>query len=322
MRVAQEMDYKLPVEASRWQLPLSLPVSHSIERHLYSAADVTVVIPVKDDPSGLSETLQALNALHGGVRPAKVIVVDDGSGDAGAATRAEVCKASEAGLVVEACIQLVNQGPAAARNRGAEMATTQWLWFLDAGVRPDTDFLVALTEHGHICPAVAWTGPIASDPTGLFASYYSAQSILSPPAQPDGQLDGFVTASVVINRSAFETVGGFDGRFRRAACEDLDLGLRLRPHGLIGYAADLLVRHRFREDEGDFRWRFRRYGYGFFQFGAKWQQNMEPWPVVARIDDPVHRQLAGIQYEELWNGWKEAQAADEAARPQDASLLF
>lgn len=315
------MDYKLPAEASRWQLPLTLPVSYSIEQHLYSAADVTVIIPVKDDPAGLSETLCALNALHGGVRPGRVIVVDDGSSDAGVATTAEVRKASQAGLLVETCVQTVNQGPAAARNCGANLASTQWLWFLDAGVRPDSDFLEALTDHGHICPVVAWTGPIASDPSGLFASYYTAQSTLSPPAQPDGQLDGFVTASVVINRAAFETVGGFDERFRRAACEDLDLGLRLRPHGLIGYAADLLVRHRFREDEQDFRRRFRRYGFGFFQFGAKWQQNMEPWPVVARIDDPVHRQLAGIQYEELWNGWKEAQATGEAAKSEGAGLL-
>ncbi|MDR6775142.1 MULTISPECIES: glycosyltransferase [unclassified Azospirillum] len=315
------MNYKLPAGVPRWQLPLTLPPSYSIEQHLYSAADLTVIIPVKDDPAGLSETLYALNELHAGVRPARVIVVDDGSSDAGLGASAEVRKASEAGLVVEACVQGVNRGPAAARNRGAELASTQWLWFLDAGVRPDTDYLEAITDHGHVCPAVAWTGPITSDPTGLFASYYTAQSTLSPPAQPDGQLDGFVTASVVINRAAFEAVGGFDERFRRAACEDLDLGLRLRPHGKIRYAADLLVRHRFREDEQDFRRRFRRYGFGFFQFGAKWQQNMEPWPVVARIDDPVHRQLAGMQYEELWNGWREAQAVDEAAKSEGAGLL-
>jgi GT2 family glycosyltransferase len=315
------MDYKLPAEAPRWQLPLTLPPSYSIEQHLYSALEITVIIPVRDDPDGLSETLHALNELHAGVRPARVIVVDDGSSDAGAATSDVVRKASEAGLAGEVCVQAVNRGPAAARNRGAELASTQWLWFLDAGVRPDTDYLEALTDHGHICPAVAWTGPIASDPTGLFASYYTAQSTLSPPAQPDGQLDGFVTASVVINRAAFEAVGGFDERFRRAACEDLDLGLRLRPHGLIGYAADLLVRHRFREDEEDFRRRFRRYGFGFFQFGAKWKQNMEPWPVIAKTDDPVHRQLAGIQYEALWQGWKEAQAMVEVATSQGAGLL-
>ena len=314
------MDYKLPPEAPRWQLPLTLPPSYSIEQHLYSAADITVIIPVKDDPAGLSETLYALNELHAGVRPARVIVVDDGSSDTGSATNAEVRKASAAGLVVEACVQDVNRGPAAARNRGAGMASTQWLWFLDAGVRPDTDYLEALADHGHLCPAVAWTGPIASDSTGLFASYYTAQSTLSPPSQPDGQLDGFVTASVVINRPAFDAVGGFDERFRKAACEDLDLGLRLRPHGLIGYASDLLVRHRFREDEEDFRRRFRRYGYGFFQFGAKWKQNMEPWPVIAKTDDPVHRQLAGIQYEALWQGWKEAQAMDEAATSQGAAV--
>lgn len=314
------MTYSLPEGVPRWQLPLTLPPSHSIEQHVHSADDVTVVIPVKDDPAGVCETLTALSALSGDLRPARVIVVDDGSGDAGTATTGQVAIAAQAGLRVEASIQPVNRGPAAARNRGAALAETHWLWFLDAGVRPGAGVLAAAIAHGRTCPAVAWTGPIHSDPSGLFAAYYTAQSILSPPAQLDGQLDGFVTASVLINRAAFTAVGGFDERFRKAACEDLDLGLRLRPHGRIGYSADLAVRHGFREDEDDFRKRFRRYGFGFAQFGAKWQVDMEPWPVVAKTDDPVHRQLAGIQYEELWRGWREAQTA-EAARAQDADLL-
>lgn len=313
------MTYRLPDDAPRWQLPLTLPRSYPIEQHVHSADDVTVIIPVKDDPAGVCETLTALAGLAPGMRPARVIVVDDGSGDAGAATAAQVAMAARAGLAVEAWLEPVNRGPAAARNIGAAKATTPWLWFLDAGVRPEPGFLQALADHGLLRPAVAWTGPIHSDPTGLFAAYYTAQSILSPPAQMDGSLDGFVTASVAINRTAFTAVGGFDERFRKAACEDLDLGLRLRPHGLIGYAADLAVRHRFREDEEDFRKRFRRYGHGFYQFGAKWTVDMEPWPVIAKRDDPVHRQLAGIQYEELWRGWTDAQTA-EAAKTLGAEL--
>lgn len=300
------MIHTLPPDAPRWELPLRLPAATNLERYLEAPGDVTVVIPVKDDRAGVAETLAALHILTPATWPRRIIVVDDGSTDGGWGTQEAVRDAADDGLPVEAFILTPNGGPAAARNAGAEQARTPWLWFLDAGVRPSEDYLTTAVAHGRGSAAVAWTGPIRSDATGPFADYYAAQRTLSPPAAADGRLDAFVTASVLVCQDAFRAIGGFDPLFRKAACEDLDIGLRLRPHGLIAWRHDLEVRHRFAEDEGDFRRRFARYGYGFHQFGAKWACDMTPWPVIAQINHPFHRRLARLQFEELQSGWRQA----------------
>ncbi len=306
------MQCTLSKREATWELPVRLPEEVSLAQHFHGPDDATVVIPVKDDPEGLGETLEALWGNGAGTWPARIIMVDDGSRDGGAATLALAAKATRRGLPVAATIQKVNQGPAAARNIGAKLAETAWLWFVDAGVRPSSRYLEAIAAFGRSHPAVAWTGPILSDATGLFAAYYTAQGILIPPTASDGSLDAFVTASVLVNRKVFELAGGFDECFRRAAAEDLDLGLRLRPYGRIGWSREAVARHRFCEDEEDFRKRFYRYGYGFFQFGHKWKCVMEPWPVTAKCDEPDHHRLAALQYAQLWRGWKDA-AADHSA---------
>lgn len=308
------MSYTLPATFPRWQLATSLPPATSHEHQIATPSDVTVVIPVKDDPAGLGETLDVLTVLWPENQPGKVLVVDDGSQDGGAATRMAASAAMSTGLPTEAIVLGSNRGPAGARNAGAARVGTSWVWFLDAGVRPSPGFLSALCAVAHDTPAVAWTGPIQAEPTGPIAAYYEAQATLCPPSDAEGHLQAFVTASVVINMSAFTAAGGFDVRFRRAACEDLDLGMRLRAHGLIGWLTELGVHHRFDEDLDDFRKRFRRYGFGFAQFGAKWGVDMEPWPVTPRLPDSFSRHLAQVQFEELTKGWQEAQALETQLR--------
>lgn len=301
------MQHVLSESDPLWELPLRLKPGAPLAG-LFTAPDAaTAVIPVKDDTGGLRETLAALRVLDIGACPAEVIVVDDGSADHGEGTTAVVAEAKLRGQPVLLVVLPANRGPAAARNTGAKLAATGWIWFVDAGVRPAPEFLDVAVRAGSSLPAVAWTGPTLPDPTGLLADYYAAQGILSPPSSPvDRSLESFITASVLVRREAFESVGGFDEDFRQAGGEDLDLGLRLRPHGTIGWSPGLCSCHRFREDEDDFRRRFRRYGAGLQQFGRKWGVGMQPWPVVARRDSPEHRRLALIQHEELWVGWRRA----------------
>lgn len=297
-----------------WELPLRLQPRPTLAGAFATPDAATAVIPVKDDTGGLRETLAALRALNTGARPAEVIVVDDGSADHGEGTTAAVAEAKLLGQRVLLVVLPLNRGPAAARNTGAKLVVTGWIWFVDAGVRPVPDFLEVAARAGGAAPAIAWTGPILPDPTGALADYYAAQGILSPPSSSvDRSLESFITASVLVRREAFEAVGGFDEVFRQAGGEDLDLGLRLRPHGMIGWSPGLRTWHRFREDEDDFRRRFRRYGAGLQQFGRKWGFDMQPWPVVARRDSPDHRRLALIQHEELWRGWSQAAGTSTAA---------
>lgn len=96
-------------------------------------ADVTIVIPVKDDAPGLARCLAALTPAP------RVIVVDDGSRDPIAIVRA----AHPARVVRrERC-----GGPAAARNTGLDHARTELVAFLDADTIPPSDWVERLAGH-------------------------------------------------------------------------------------------------------------------------------------------------------------------------------
>ncbi|MDA0170027.1 glycosyltransferase [Solirubrobacter taibaiensis] len=102
------------------------------------SVEATVVIPVKDDPSGLARCLAAFGHAPPARSP-RVIVVDDGSNDPGAIATA----ARPARLVRrERC-----GGPAAARNTGLEHATTELVAFVDADTLPPPDWIERLAGH-------------------------------------------------------------------------------------------------------------------------------------------------------------------------------
>jgi GT2 family glycosyltransferase len=91
--------------------------------------------------------------------------------------------------------------------------------------------------------------------------YMTEEAILNPPVDINGP-QAIVTANAAVCAAAFQAVGGFDVSYPFAAGEDLDLGLKLRRLGTIGWANDAIVRHQFIESGDDFRNRFLRYGAG------------------------------------------------------------
>ncbi|WP_207461253.1 glycosyltransferase [Azospirillum sp. SYSU D00513] len=278
-----------------------------MEQRFCGPEHVSAIIPVKDDPDGLARTLACLCRMVPISRPKAVIVVDDGSNDGGEGSRAVLERVDSGLFDLQLETLPVNRGPAAARNAGAARSLSDWLWFLDAGVSPSLGYLQFITSAGSN-PAVAWTGPVEAEDTGPYSAYYRAQRVLSPPVDDRRMLTSVVTTSVVVARTAFFAIDGFDERFQRPAWEDIDFGLRLRAHGRINWLSSLIVRHAFQESESDFRARFERYGAGMWVFGDKWNCDMEPWPVTARTDDPFHHELAKVQYEATFKGWARNQA--------------
>ena len=91
---------------------------------------VSVIIPVRNDPTNLARCLEA---LHASDYPAsEVIVVDDGSTDS---TPEVACRYGVRLLQLGS-----SSGPGAARNHGAHHARYPYLFFIDADVcvQPDT----------------------------------------------------------------------------------------------------------------------------------------------------------------------------------------
>ncbi|MBS1693648.1 MAG: mycofactocin biosynthesis glycosyltransferase MftF [Actinobacteria bacterium] len=202
-----------------------------------SHRDVTVVVPVRDNPSGLRRLVSALRGL-------RVIVVDDGS--------AVPVQQSDFGAV-HCDLQVLrhprSRGPAAARNAGLAVSTTDFVAFLDSDVVPRRGWLEALL--GHFCdPAVALVAPrIVGLQTAdnLVARYEAVRSSLDlglreAPVVPYGTVSYVPSAAIICRRSALAEVGGFD---ESLTCgEDVDLCWRFVESGArLRYEPIALVAH-------------------------------------------------------------------------------
>jgi glycosyltransferase involved in cell wall biosynthesis len=196
--------------------------------------NISVVIPAYNAESVI---IGAIESVVAQCRPeiTEIIVVNDASID----STSSVTKTFKDSKVKVVDLEK-NHGPAAARNRGIEVATGEWVAFLDADDRwlpgkieaqiqlasqhPDLSLLCTGVKGGH-------------EPCDV--------SIL--------ELADFVThnpvatSTVMVKRSSVQAVDGFDERFSGA--EDLDLWLRLLATGecRVGKINEMLVRYHSHE---------------------------------------------------------------------------
>ncbi len=85
--------------------------------------DVGVVVPLYNKAASVRQSVERL--LDQSVRPARVVVVDDGSSDGGGARLDPLAERLT-------LVRQPNAGPSAARNRGASLLRTEWVAFADA----------------------------------------------------------------------------------------------------------------------------------------------------------------------------------------------
>ena len=108
--------------------------------------DVTVVVPVRDNPTGLRRLIMSLRGLT-------VVIVDDCS-----QTPVAAADFPDAPCDIEIVRHDRSRGPAAARNTGLQRCRTDFVAFLDSDVEPRRGWLESLL--GHFCdPAVALAAP-------------------------------------------------------------------------------------------------------------------------------------------------------------------
>lgn len=222
-------------------VPHAFPVTR--ENSLLVAS---VIIPVYN---GRATIVHCLNALaQQSVSPDcyELIVVDDGSTDT---TDCVVTKWRQQHLQVQCkLIRQTNQGPAAARNRGAEIAQGRLLLFTDADCRPTRQwietFLVAFGLHApndiangeqgatQTAPISAAMGTYRSDQRSAaarFAQLEFEERYRYMAHQPT--IDVVATYSAAFQRTAFNAATGFDPAFPKANNEDVELSYRLSELG-------------------------------------------------------------------------------------------
>ncbi|OBK29222.1 mycofactocin system glycosyltransferase [Mycobacterium asiaticum] len=219
-----------------------------------SHRDVTIVIPVRDNITGVRRLVASLRGL-------RVIVVDDGS-----ACPIEAKDFAGAHCDVEMLHHVRSKGPAAARNTGLAACTTDFVAFLDSDVAPRRGWLEALL--GHFCdPTVALVAPRIvglAQSENVIARYEAVHSSLDlglreAPVVPLSSVSYVPSAAIVCRASAIRELGGFDETMQSG--EDVDLCWRLVEAGArLRYEPIALVAHDHRTELRD--WIARKAFYG------------------------------------------------------------
>ncbi len=202
------------------------------------------IIPTHGRPALLSRSLDS--ALRQSRAPAEVIVVDDLDDKPTAAVVQVTALRTE--IPLRRIVNRLNPGASGSRNAGAAASRAEYIAFLD-----DDD--VWLPEH--LARAMAELDRTGADAviSGLRRIKHdgAVQPIVIPPrAAIEGRMFdknfGMTGSNLVIRRSTFERIGGFDVAL--PVFNDWDFLIRMLAGG-VGYAVvqDLTVE--WREHEGD-----------------------------------------------------------------------
>ena len=234
----------------------------------------SVIIPARNEEGSIAATVRAVLAQATAEMEIEVIVVDDGSTDG--TSRA----AADAGARVLR-LETVNGGnPAAARNRGAEIATGDPLIFLDADCTPQDGWLSALLA-AHEAGAAAVGGALTLPPdlpSSARWDYYCTTYNLHP-RRPSGPVENHSPANLSVRREIFLGTSGFVERLPVAdGHEELAWQGELRRAGhVLWFEPQAVVSHRNRPGIRNLLRRSYRWGYSAIESKARSGAARYPW---------------------------------------------
>ena len=189
---------------------------------------ISVVIPLYNKEAEIERTL--LSVINQSLKPREIIVVDDGSTDSSADIVRQIIE-----RYPEHNIRLVSQtnaGVSAARNRGIEEATGEYIALLDG----DDCYLTGYIAE--VCRLMTYYPASDCFSTG-FDIVNHDKRIAAPCPEHEGEINPAVEAmlggypiipsTATIRRSTLQTVGGFPVSMRMG--EDQWVWVRLMQHG-------------------------------------------------------------------------------------------
>lgn len=180
---------------------------------------ISIIIPVRNNATQLKECLQSIIASTNS--DYECIVVDDGSTD------------NTLTVAQQFPVRIIEisepQGPAYARNRGAEAASKEILFFIDSDVKIYPDSLSIIKETFSNNPEIdAIIGSYDDEPQeSSFISQYKNLFHHYVHQNSNEKACTFWSGCGAIRRNIFHEFGGFDEKYHRPAIEDIELGYRL-----------------------------------------------------------------------------------------------
>lgn len=182
--------------------------------------DICVIIPVYNGERYIGEALASVFAQT--QMPSDIVVVDDGSTDgtadvvAGYGDRVRY-------------VRQANAGPTAARNHGVRLTSAPLIAFLDSddwwAVEKLALQAAALAEDPELSFAVTHVQNVWMEDLAEEASRYEGRTRGAP-------VPGYVTQALLLRRSMFETLGGFDESLPHT--EIMDFFMRAEEVGIRG----------------------------------------------------------------------------------------
>ncbi len=250
------------------------------------APDYSVILPARNAASDLGSCIAALGPAGGNPVPRELIVVDDGSEDG----TAEVAEALGATVLRQAAL-----GPAAARNAGAERATTELLVFMDADCVAVPGCIEALLAPFRDPRVAGARGGYTTEQRSVVARFVQLEMDEKQERLAASETVALLdTACAAYRRSVFLEYGGFDHRFPATSVEDAELSFRLVERGeRLVYALGALVRHRHPEQLGRYLWRKLRFGYFRAQLYGRYPERVREDGYTPRLM-PVQITLSGL----------------------------
>lgn len=238
-RMRQEFQSRPELDEALALLPLDEPFA-PFALPVGDEPQVSVIIPVHGE---LAHTLACLRSLakHGAQAPFEVIVVDDASPDASAATLVQV-----GGMRL--LRNAANLGFIGSCNAGAAAARGEFLLFLNNDTQVTPGWLDALLDcfaeradcgiagsrlvypDGRLQEA---GGLVFADGSCWTTGRFEPRDV--PLFRCRREVDYVSGASLMIRREPFQRVGGFDARYAPAYYEDADLAFAVRRLGLRVY---------------------------------------------------------------------------------------
>lgn len=217
------------------------------------AADVSVVIPARDEAHTILALLGDLRAQRR--RPTEILVVDTGSQD-------DTAKLVATLSAQDRRIRLLSAPgayPGGARNVAIRVVRTEWIAFVDAGVRVAEDWLELLFEPidqtESVDAVLGGLEPIVETRIERAA----ALAYVSPlaPLPGGGLWRGYCLPSSIVRTSVVRKVRGFPEGLRCG--EDLHFFNRLKEAACFAYAPKATARWSMPSDLGGVWRRFRLY---------------------------------------------------------------
>ena len=214
---------------------------------------VAIIIPTRNRRDVLLRCLRAIAAQELPPSAFEVLVVDDGSTDG----TADLVSAERASLGYELrLLQQQNAGPSAARNRALRLARAPLALILndDTIIAPRcvAEHLAAHDERPE--PEVAVLGRVTLDPAvprTLFSDLHLDETFSTFEGLAELDWRGFITCNLSLKRAFLLEHGMFEESM--FPHEDLELGKRLRTHGLrVVYRPAALGHHHHHVTETDF----------------------------------------------------------------------